>query len=62
MTAFPQVDVVGVGLNATDTLILLPAYPERGSKIGYSMAHVMPGGQVAVVARHESVYGARAFD
>ena len=47
MTVLPQVDVVGVGLNATDTLIPLPAYPERGSKLEYSAASVMPGGQVA---------------
>lgn len=43
----PTVDLVGVGLNATDTLIALPAYPERGSKLEYSQSSVMPGGQVA---------------
>ncbi len=43
----PQVDLVGVGLNATDTLIPLPEYPERGSKHEYNSAIVMPGGQVA---------------
>lgn len=42
-----KVDLVGVGLNATDTLIALPAYPERGSKLEYSHSSVMPGGQVA---------------
>jgi sulfofructose kinase len=47
MQEWPQVDLVGVGLNATDTLIPLPAYPERGSKLEYSSASVMPGGQVA---------------
>jgi len=47
MTQCPQVDLVGVGLNATDTLIPLPAYPERGSKLEYYAASVMPGGQVA---------------
>ena len=41
------VDVVGVGLNATDTLIPLASYPERGSKTEYSGSTVMPGGQVA---------------
>ncbi len=46
-TDSPQVDLVGVGLNATDTLIPLPTYPERGSKLEYSSASVMPGGQVA---------------
>jgi sugar/nucleoside kinase (ribokinase family) len=47
MTQWPQVDLVGVGLNATDTLIPLPAYPERGSKLEYYTSSVMPGGQVA---------------
>lgn len=42
-----KVDLVGVGLNATDTLISLSRYPERGSKIEYSSASVMPGGQAA---------------
>jgi sulfofructose kinase len=42
-----KVDVVGVGLNATDTLISLPAYPERGAKLEYSDMQVLPGGQVA---------------
>jgi sulfofructose kinase len=43
----PKVDVVGVGLNATDTLIPLPVYPARGSKVAFDAAHVLPGGQVA---------------
>src|SRR5258708_1044487 len=47
MTSPARVDVVGVGLNATDTLIPLSTYPERGSKVEYSAASVMPGGQAA---------------
>jgi sulfofructose kinase len=47
MTAAAQVDVVGVGLNATDTVIPLTTYPERGSKVEYRERSVMPGGQVA---------------
>jgi sulfofructose kinase len=47
MTKPSKVDLVGVGLNATDTLIALPDYPERGSKVEYSGATVLPGGQVA---------------
>jgi sulfofructose kinase len=47
MTNLPQVDLVGVGLNATDTQIVLAAFPERGSKVQYSEARVLPGGQVA---------------
>ena len=42
-----MVDLVGVGLNATDTLIPLTTYPERGSKVEYRSASVMPGGQAA---------------
>jgi sugar/nucleoside kinase (ribokinase family) len=42
-----KVDVVGVGLNATDTLISLPAYPERGAKLEYTDLSILPGGQVA---------------
>jgi sulfofructose kinase len=47
MTKLSKVDLVGVGLNATDTLIALETYPERGSKVEYSSARVLPGGQVA---------------
>ena len=47
MTKPSRVDLVGVGLNATDTLIALPAFPARGSKVEYSSASVLPGGQVA---------------
>jgi sulfofructose kinase len=47
MTKPSKVDLVGVGLNATDTLIALANYPERGSKVEYSSATILPGGQVA---------------
>jgi sulfofructose kinase len=47
MTNPSKVDLVGVGLNATDTVIPLPAYPARGSKTEYPSASVLPGGQVA---------------
>jgi sugar/nucleoside kinase (ribokinase family) len=36
-----------VGLNATDTLIPLATYPERGSKVEYSNVTILPGGQAA---------------
>jgi sulfofructose kinase len=42
-----KIDVVGVGLNATDTLISVPRHPQRGSKIESSSVSVLPGGQVA---------------
>lgn len=40
-------DIVGVGLNATDTLIPVPRYPASGSKVEFHSASVLPGGQVA---------------
>lgn len=47
MVKTAKVDLVGVGLNATDTVIPLSKYPVRGSKVEYSHATVLPGGQVA---------------
>ncbi len=47
MQTIPLVDLVGVGLNATDTLIALRHFPAPGSKIEYQTARVLPGGQVA---------------
>ncbi|HUY82775.1 MAG TPA: PfkB family carbohydrate kinase [Acidobacteriaceae bacterium] len=40
-------DVVGVGLNATDTVIPLPQHPASGSKVEFHSVSVLPGGQVA---------------
>src|SRR5438552_15890927 len=47
MTHATKLDVVGVGLNATDTLIPVAHYPARGSKVEFRSAKVLPGGQVA---------------
>jgi sulfofructose kinase len=47
MATPPKVDLVGVGLNATDTVIPLSTYPARGSKVEYPSSTVLPGGQVA---------------
>jgi len=54
-----MVDMVGVGLNATDTLIPLPAYPARGSKVEYSNSSVMPGGQAATTVMACQTWGLR---
>jgi sulfofructose kinase len=43
----PGFDVVGVGLNATDTLILLPRFPAYGGKVSFEREVLSPGGQVA---------------
>jgi sulfofructose kinase len=42
-----KVAVVGIGLNATDTLIPVKHFPERGSKIEIQSANALLGGQVA---------------
>ena len=60
VTNLPIVDLVGVGLNATDTLIPLAAYPERGSKVEYSTVSVMPGGQTATAVIACQTWGLRA--
>ena len=43
----PAYDIVGVGLNATDTLILLPRFPSYGGKLPFDREILSPGGQVA---------------
>src|ERR1700692_4386562 len=42
-----KIDVVGVGLNATDTLIPVHHFPAAGSKVEFRSANILPGGQVA---------------
>ncbi len=43
----PQFDVVGVGLNATDTLIVVSHFPAFAGKARFEDEVLMPGGQVA---------------
>jgi len=43
----PAVDVVGVGINATDTIIRLPRFPALDSKVEILSVDIKPGGQVA---------------
>ena len=42
-----KVDLVGVGLNATDTLIPVAHYPARGTKVEIRPTTILPGGQTA---------------
>lgn len=42
-----KVDLVGVGLNATDMLISLAEHPAPGSKVEFRSSSLLPGGQVA---------------
>jgi sulfofructose kinase len=59
MTRSSVVDVVGVGLNATDTIIPVPEYPARGSKVTFRSANVLPGGQVASAVAACQTWGLR---
>ncbi|MEZ5354305.1 MAG: carbohydrate kinase family protein [Bryobacteraceae bacterium] len=43
----PDFDVVGVGLNATDTLLLVPRFPAYAGKEPFEEEMLSPGGQVA---------------
>lgn len=42
-----RVDIVGVGINATDTIIRLPRFPAPDSKLEAISSEIAPGGQVA---------------
>ena len=56
----PSIDIVGVGLNATDTLIPLSRFPGSGSKVEFRSASVLPGGQVASAMVACQTWGLRA--
>ena len=43
----PEFDVVGVGLNATDTLLVLARFPAYAGKVPFEAEMLSPGGQVA---------------
>ena len=65
----PEFDVVGVGLNATDTLLLIPHFPAYGGKVPFVEEILSPGGQVAseigttqYPGTENAVYGAVATD
>ena len=45
--ARPEFDIVGVGLNATDTVVVIPAVPEWGGKVPFTREFYSVGGQVA---------------
>jgi sugar/nucleoside kinase (ribokinase family) len=60
MLQAPKVDLVGVGLNATDTLIPLAEFPAYGSKVEYLSETVMPGGQTASAVVACQMWGVRS--
>jgi sulfofructose kinase len=43
----PDFDVVGVGLNATDTMLIVPRFPTYGGKVPFTREFLSVGGQVA---------------
>jgi len=53
-------DIAGVGLNATDTVLPLPHFPLSGSKVEFRSASVLPGGQVATAMVACQRWGLRA--
>lgn len=55
-----QFDVVGVGLNATDTMILIPHMPAYGGKVPFLDDVLSPGGQVASAMVCCSMLGLKA--
>ena len=54
------VDIVGVGLNATDTIIRLPHFPAFNSKVEFRVSEVLPGGQVATAVTACARWGLKA--
>lgn len=58
--SIPVVDMVGVGLNATDTIIRLPHFPAFNSKVEFRVCEVHPGGQVASAVTACSRWGLKA--
>jgi sugar/nucleoside kinase (ribokinase family) len=45
-----SIDVLCLGLNATDTLLRLPHFPTLDSKVPLLSTHILPGGQAASAA------------
>lgn len=52
-------DLVGVGLNATDTLLLLPEFPPYAGKVAFTEELLSPGGQVATAVVSAAKLGLR---
>lgn len=59
MASTPVVDLVGVGLNATDTVIPLSEFPACGAKVEYDSETIMLGGQVATTVLACQTWGLR---
>lgn len=55
----PAFDVLGIGLNATDTLLLVSQYPQYAGKIPFTRELLSPGGQVATAVVASAKLGLR---
>jgi len=58
--SYSVVDIVGVGLNATDTIIRLPHFPAFNSKVEFRVSEILPGGQVATAVTACARWGLKA--
>jgi sulfofructose kinase len=56
----PDFDIVGVGLNATDTVLMVPRFPAYGGKAPFSREFYSVGGQVATAVVACAKLGLRA--
>lgn len=55
-----EFDVVGVGLNATDTMLIVPRFPAYGGKVPFTREFYSVGGQVATAMATCARLGLRA--
>lgn len=60
MPHLPVADIVGVGLNDTNTLIAVASFPAVGSKVEYRSQSILPGGQAASTVVACSTWGMSA--
>ena len=58
----PDFDVVGVGLNATDTMLIVPHFPAYAGKVPFEDEHMSPGGHLtdSVLTHSAKVAGCHA--
>ncbi len=54
------IDVVGLGLNAMDTICVVPAFPQPNTKLHMREVRIEPGGQVATALTTCARFGLRA--
>src|ERR1700723_1619381 len=60
MSESPQFDMVGIGLNATDTVLTVPHFPAYGGKVPFHREFYSVGGQVATAVVTCARLGLRA--